>query len=62
MLLPLVGAGILVGFGWQVMTAGGIGANIGAGLIVIFGGPILVALLSTAAVVSWRVKRRSPGR
>ncbi|MEU5562707.1 hypothetical protein [Micromonospora musae] len=61
-LLPLVGGGILVGFGWQVMTAGGIGANIGAGLTIMFGGPILVVLLVTAAVMAWRLRGGRVGR
>ncbi|TYB35484.1 hypothetical protein FXF50_23955 [Micromonospora sp. AP08] len=51
-LLPLVGAGVVVGFTWRVLTAGGIGANIGAGLIIIFGGPLLAVLLIAAAVAA----------
>ncbi len=48
-LLPLLAAGLLVGAGWRVMTAGVIGANIGAGLVVLFGGPLLTGLLLWAA-------------
>ncbi|MEU8261579.1 hypothetical protein AB0C02_13285 [Micromonospora sp. NPDC048999] len=51
-LLPLVVAGVLVGFGWRVLTSGALSANIGAGLTVIFGGPLLAALLLAAAVAA----------
>ncbi|MFD9330760.1 hypothetical protein [Streptomyces sp. NPDC060065] len=44
-LVPLVMAGLLVGVGWRVLTAGVIGANIGAGLVIIFGGPVVTGLL-----------------
>lgn len=43
-LAPLVAAGLMAGAGWRVATAGVIGANIGAGLVVMFVIP-LVALL-----------------
>jgi len=58
-LVPLVGAGVLVGFAWRVLTAGGIGANIGAGLTVIFGSPLLAILLAAAAVAALRLRRRN---
>ncbi|MEH0843307.1 hypothetical protein V6U81_13065 [Micromonospora sp. CPCC 205711] len=51
-LLPLVGAGAVVGFAWRVLTAGGIGANIGAGLTIMFGGPVLAVLLVAAAAAA----------
>lgn len=51
------GAGALTGLMYRVMTAGVIGANIGAGLAVIFAGPLLLALLVTGAVLA--VRRRS---
>lgn len=57
---PLVVAGALVGFAWRVMTAASIGANIGVGLVVFFGGPILLALLGWAAV--WSAYLRKAGR
>ncbi|MCX5558710.1 hypothetical protein [Streptomyces sp. NBC_00038] len=44
-LAPLVMAGLLVGMGWRVLTAGVIGANIGAGLVIFFGGPVVAGLL-----------------
>ncbi|NHO83155.1 hypothetical protein [Micromonospora sp. CMU55-4] len=52
MLLPLGGAGVVVGFAWRVLTAGGFGANIGAGLTIIFGGPLLAVPLTAAAVAA----------
>jgi hypothetical protein len=45
---PLLPAGALTGFGWRVLTAGVIGANIGAGLFTFFAGPVIVALLAWA--------------
>ncbi len=43
-LAPLVAAGLIVGAGWRVVNAGGTPDNIGAGLVVLFGGPFVVAL------------------
>lgn len=50
---PLLSAGVLAGFCWGVITAPGIGANIGAGFAIIFGTPIIAALLvwGTACLV-----------
>jgi hypothetical protein len=42
---PLLLLGILLAMGWRVLTAGVIGANIGAGLFVFFAGPITLALV-----------------
>lgn len=50
-LAPLVAAGLMAGAGWRVATAGVIGANIGAGLVVMFVVP-LVSLL-----VLWAIGR-----
>jgi hypothetical protein len=44
-LVPLTAAGFIAGAGWRVMTAGVIGANIGAGFVVLLGGPIVLGLL-----------------
>jgi hypothetical protein len=44
-IVPMVVAGAVVGAGWRVMTAGVVGANIGAGLVLLFGGPVVAALL-----------------
>ncbi|MGC4763911.1 hypothetical protein ACLQ20_13745 [Micromonospora sp. DT46] len=61
-LAPLVAAGVLLGLAWRVLTAGGIGANIGAGLMVIAGGPALAVLLIVAAVAALRMRRNRPPR
>ncbi|MDQ3570584.1 MAG: hypothetical protein M3396_08185 [Actinomycetota bacterium] len=53
-LVPLVVAGAIAGLGWRVMTAGVIGANIGAGLTVLFGTPVVIALIILACVSAWR--------
>ena len=47
-LAPLVMAGLLVGVGWRVITAGVIGANIGAGFVILIGGPLVAGLLAWA--------------
>ncbi len=51
-LIPLAMAGGISGGGWRVMTAGVDGANIGAGLLFLFGGPVIVSLLIWALVRS----------
>lgn len=45
---PLIAAalaGMSCGYGWRVLTAGVIGANIGAGMMILFGGPLVVVLI-----------------
>lgn len=44
-LVLLVAAGGVVGLGWRILTAGVIGANIGAGLFIVVGGPLVAALV-----------------
>jgi hypothetical protein len=44
-LIPVLAAGVLIGSGWRVLTAGVIGANIGAGMMLLFGVPLIAALL-----------------
>ena len=56
-IVPLMLAGVLIGFAWRVVTAGAIGANIGAGLVVFAGGPALLILLVIAAVQTLRLRR-----
>jgi hypothetical protein len=51
-LLMLVG--LIVAIGYRVMTAGVGGANIGAGLFLMFGVPLCVALLVCAAWIGMR--------
>jgi hypothetical protein len=61
-LAPLLTAGVIVGYGWRVMTAGVIGANIGAGLVVVFCCPLVAVLLVWALAYSvylWRRSRRT---
>lgn len=53
-----VGAGALVGLMYRVMTAGVIGANIGAGLALMIGGPLLVALVVTGTALAVRRRPR----
>lgn len=60
-LAPLVVAGLLVGVGWRVMTAGVIGANIGAGLALFFGSPVVAGLLLWALVRGVRLMSRRRG-
>lgn len=52
-LLPLVVVGAILGVAWRVMTAAVIGANIGAGLLVLFGSPVMVGLVILAGVSAW---------
>jgi len=58
-LVPLMAAGFITGTGWRVMNAGVIGANIGAGLVVLCGSPLVAALLVWAVARSiYLVHRR----
>lgn len=57
--VPLCVAGALLGYGGRVVTAGGIGANIGGGLMVMFAGPLILALVVAAAWNAWFESRRS---
>lgn len=57
-LVPLMAAGFITGAGWRVMTAGVIGANIGAGIVVLLGGPLVAALLIWAVARSIYLVRR----
>ena len=56
----VLSAGFIIGSGWRVMTAGVIGANIGAGLVVMFGGPVVVVLLIGALALAVRLWRGAP--
>ncbi|MFD5158826.1 hypothetical protein ACFWMJ_12245 [Streptomyces hawaiiensis] len=58
---PLVVLGLMAGVGWRILTSGVIGANIGAGLLIIFGTPIAAGLLLwSLAWAFWLVTQR-PG-
>lgn len=62
-LLPLVPIGVIAGYSWRVWTSGQIGANIGAGLTVLFGGPVVLVLLLLAALARrWTDPRRAQRR
>ncbi|MEU8664959.1 hypothetical protein, partial [Actinoplanes philippinensis] len=52
---------VIAGFSWRVMTAGGIGANIGDGLVIIFFGPIVLGLLIGSAVQADHLVKRHWG-
>lgn len=49
-LVPLSVVGVIAGAGWRVVTAGVIGANIGGGLVMVFGGLAVLALLLWASL------------
>ncbi|WP_433789410.1 hypothetical protein [Actinoplanes sp. CA-252034] len=57
-LAQLMALAVIVGFSWRVMTAGGIGANIGEGLVVMFLGPIALGLMIGACVQADRLIQR----
>ena len=62
-LVPLAAAGFIAGAGWRVMTAGVIGTNIGAGFVILLGGPVVLILVAWAlgySVFLARRGRRSP--
>lgn len=66
-LTPLLVSGAVLGAGWRVLTAGVVGANIGAGFVLLLGGPLVAGLLLWAAArggsLAWRQRtQRSPGR
>jgi hypothetical protein len=61
-LVQLLAAGFTIAAGWRVMTAGVIGANIGGGLMFIFGGPVVAALLSGALASSVPLLKRGRAR
>lgn len=42
---PLVVVGLMAGVGWRILTAGVVGANIGAGLLIVFGTPVAAGLV-----------------
>ncbi|MEV8544873.1 hypothetical protein [Streptomyces sp. NPDC051572] len=61
-LAPLMPAGVIVGVGWRVLTAGVLGVNVGAGLTMLFGGPVVAGLLLWALVRGiWPANRRPAG-
>ncbi|MDJ1133243.1 hypothetical protein [Streptomyces iconiensis] len=60
---PLLIAGALAGAGWRVLTAGVIGANIGAGAALLLGAPLVGALvLWSLGRGAWLATHRSGTR
>jgi len=60
-LLPLLAAAVFLGWGWRVLTAGVVGANIGGGLLEIVGGPLVVAVVVWSLAASrWLLIHRPP--
>jgi len=51
----VVVVGIILGYGWRILTAGTAGANQGAGLIVLVGAPVILGLLATAGIRSFQL-------
>ncbi|MGV9311879.1 hypothetical protein ACWDR0_06745 [Streptomyces sp. NPDC003691] len=63
--LPLAAAGLVVAMGHRVFTAGTADANIGAGLAVFFGTPVVAVLLLLAGMQEMRLRderKRGAGR
>lgn len=54
--VPLVVAGVFCGGAWRVMTAGVIGANIGAGLVLL-AAPIFLPAMVAVSILLWRTDR-----
>ena len=52
--LLVVIAGAIIGAGYRVMTAAVVGANIGGGLMLMFGVPVVAFLVVRAAWLVWR--------
>lgn len=61
-LLPLTAAGVIVGFTWRVWTAGSVGANIGAGLMLLFGLPMAGGMLLLAGLAGVGIAKRRRDR
>ncbi len=52
-LVPLLLLGVIGGAVWRVFTAAVIGANIGAGILMLFGWPIVLALVAFTGISAW---------
>lgn len=53
----LLVAAVAIGFGGRVLAAETHGANIGGGLLIMFGGPLLLLVLGFAAAMSVKIRR-----
>ncbi len=58
----LISVGVIVAGGYRVVTAAVIGANIGAGILVLSASPIVIGLLIAAAVIGVRAHRQRTAR
>ena len=56
--VPLCGAGAVAGYAGRVVSAGGIGANIGGAMMIFLAGPLILALAAAAAWNAWYESRR----
>ncbi len=56
--LMLMGSGAIVGLAVRVVTAGVVGANIGGGIVILFGGPFVAVLIGWAGVSAASLVRR----
>ena len=56
--VPLCAAGVLLGYAGRVVSAGGIGANIGGAMMIFLAGPLVLALVVAAAGNAWYEGRR----
>ena len=54
--VPLCVAGALLGYTGRVVSAGGIGANIGGALMIFLAGPLVVILVVAAAWNAWHAE------
>lgn len=55
--VPLLVAGAFCGLAWRILTAGVIGANIGGGMVLVFG-PFFVLGMLVLSVVWWLQRSR----
>lgn len=60
--VPLLVAGAFCGFAWRVVTARVGGANIGGGLILMFGPYFLIAMIACACALAWAARTRHGGK
>lgn len=58
-LATLLAAGVLAGFGWRVVTYGGVGVNIGGALYLWFVAPLVAALVGWGLGRAYRLTRWS---
>lgn len=59
---PLLVAGLYVAFTYRVLTAAVTGANIGGGLLILLGVPLVPGMLVLAGVNAWRARHSEEWR